>query len=326
MREVRYLECDCGNESGFETDAAPGVTVWVQCEHCGAIINGTIPGKYTGRKTRRATQKKQNAIFGVFATMKPRLTIRQIFYQLAVMGIVPKSQAGYRAAQYQLGRLRRLGTLPYGWIADNTRWQIRPTVYNGLSSAMEAWHVSYRRDLWESQSVHIEVWVEKDAIAGVVSPITRKYGVPLYVARGFSSITFVYDAVRELQEVRKPVYIYHFGDFDPSGVSAGKALRDELALHGMNAHFESVAVTLEQVERLQLPALHVNRKDPRAKTWPHSFVCELEALPPNVLRDTVENCITRHIDPWEWKGAIRAEELERQTLRRVLANFVQEQN
>jgi hypothetical protein len=328
VTELYTFTCGrCGSEAtDFETCAAPGVTVWVQCPDCGQIHRAAVPGEYTGRKVRKGTQRKQDAIFRTFAEMRPTLTVRQIFYRLAVLGVVEKSARGYRQTQYQLKVLRRSGILPYGWIADNTRWQIRPTVYNGLESAMRTWHEAYRRDLWESQQAHVEIWVEKDAIAGVISPITRQYAVPLYVARGFSSMTFAHDAAEEIKEIDKPVYIYHFGDFDPSGVSAADSLRDELVLHGSDAHFESAAVTLAQVENLDLPTLRVNKKDPRARSWPYSFVCELEALPADVLRNLVRECIEQHIIWYHWDSARAAEKLERQTLGKMRQYFVQERN
>jgi hypothetical protein len=244
-----------------------------------------------------------------------------------VRGVVPKTQKqGYRQAEYQLRVLRRKGIMPYGWIADNTRWQIKPRTYTGLDSAMQIWHDAYRRDMWESQNVHVEIWVEKDALAGVIRPVTWHYGVPLFVARGFSSMTFAFDAAESIKEIDKPTYIYHFGDFDPSGVNAAESLEVELDRHGATAHFERMAVTLEQVNDLDLPTLPVNRKDPRAKKWPYPFVCELDALPVNVLRSLVEECIERHVNVADWQRTKEAERLERETLDLMRTYFVQEQH
>ena len=54
------------------------------------------------------------------------MTVRQVFYQATVRGIVEKSEAGYTKVQTDLVQMRRAGTLPYGWLADNTRWQRKP--------------------------------------------------------------------------------------------------------------------------------------------------------------------------------------------------------
>jgi len=329
MAVYRYTtEClRCEEETSFKTDALDGVIVWYKCERCDKICLSRIPGEYTGRKVRECTQRKQNAILDAFLSeATPQQTVRQIYYNLAVRGIVPKTNAGYRSVQYQLKTLRRDGVLPYGWIADNTRWQIRPNVYTGIESALTTWHDAYRRDFWARQGVHVEVWVEKDALAGVVSSVTREYAVPLYVARGFSSITFAYDAAQDIARIDKPTFVYHFGDFDPSGVSAAESLQGELARHGAQAVFTRAAVTSKQVAELELPTLPVNKKDSRAKKWPYNYVCELDAIPAGTLRGMVRDCIERHIDPVEWENTQQAERLERATLATMKYNFVQEQN
>ncbi len=326
MKPLYSATCLCGHEFAFERETEAGVIVWVQCPACRFIFEARMPGTFTGRRTRTSTQRIQDAIFEAFQINHPPMTVRQLYYAVAVREVVPKTQAGYRQVCYQLVTLRERGILPYGWIADNTRWQIKPTTYTGLPSALETWHDAYRRDLWARQAAHVEIWVEKDALAGVIAPITRQYAVPLYVARGYSSKTFAYDAAEEIAQIAKPTYIYHFGDFDPSGVNAGEALQDELAKHGAHVQFARMAVTLAQIEAYTLPTLPVNRRDPRAKTWKHPFVCELDALPATELRALVEQCITQHIDAAAWNAEQQAEQLEKATLADIQAYFVQEQN
>jgi hypothetical protein len=41
-----------------------------------------------------------------------------------------------------------------------------------------------------SLPVHIEVWLEKDALAGVIYEETEKWAVPLLVSKGFSSLSY----------------------------------------------------------------------------------------------------------------------------------------
>ncbi len=326
-REVSYLVCcEQGHETVRTYGGDPGLVVWVQCETCGAIYQARIPGKYRGRKVRQSTQRKRDAIFDIFAESGPTMTVRQVYYALAVRRFVPKTHDGYRQAGYQLTALRRLEIMPYGWIADNTRWQIKPTTYTGLESAMQIWHDAYRRDLWARQGVHVEVWVEKDALAGVIAPVTRRYDVPLFVARGFSSMTFAYDAAEAIKEIGKPTYIYHFGDFDPSGVSAALTLKEELGRHGARAQFRRMAVTRDQVEAMDLPTLAVNRKDPRAGTWQHPYVCELDALPVKELRSLVESSIVQHIDHAQLEQTRKAESIEKTTFDEMRRYFVQERN
>jgi hypothetical protein len=150
---------------------------------------GTTTKIPSGRGLSRKTFALRTAIMAAFEeTFKP-VTVRQMFYMLTVRGAVEKKESGYRKAQRQLVLLRREGEVPYNWIADNTRWMRKPTTYAGLGDFFDRAAAYYRQDLWVRSDVYVEVWCEKDALAGVLMPVTREYDVPLMVARGYSSET-----------------------------------------------------------------------------------------------------------------------------------------
>ncbi len=126
---------------------------------------------------RSSSSVIQTAILHIFGEMQPRLTVRQIYYALTVRAVIPKTENGYRKACYQLKKMRENEIIPYGWIADNTRYHLKPETDRSLDAALDRWQASYRRDLWANQNVHLEIWVEKDALAGVIIPITAEYDV-----------------------------------------------------------------------------------------------------------------------------------------------------
>ncbi len=113
--------------------------------------------------------------------------------------------------------MRREKLIRYGWIADNTRWMRKPTTWDGLEEFFEHSAQFYRQAMWSKAPVYVELWCEKDAIAGVLSRETSRYDVPLMVARGYSSETFAYEAAEDIRATGKPAYVYYVGDFDPSG-------------------------------------------------------------------------------------------------------------
>jgi hypothetical protein len=97
--------------------------------------------------------------------------------------------------------------------------------------------------------VRVEIWLEKQGLVGVIYDITAEFDVPLYVSRGFSSLTYLAEAAEEIEACgNKPAYIYHLGDHDPSGRKAGEHIERELRRLAPNAwiHFERLAVTVEQ--------------------------------------------------------------------------------
>lgn len=320
--------CGCGSEVKFSHTGPlqPDLTALalVHCGACGLSFFARFdrPDGKPARKVQKKTERIQRAILEVFDEQGPPMSVRQVFYQLSARGVVPKDDTtGYRPVQYNLTEMRRNGSVPYSWIGDNTRWQIRPTMYNGLGDALDHWQRSYRQDLWASQPVHVEIWIEKDALAGVVGGITAEFGVPLMVARGYSSISFAYTAAEELKTLGKPVYIYHFGDFDADGVHAAYSIQQELRHHGAWFHFERAAITPEQILRYGLMTRPQKKTSPRYKWWCTEYGnadnVELDALPPSELKRLVHNCITRHIDSYEWERTQEIEKAERLTLQRV---------
>jgi hypothetical protein len=48
------------------------------------------------------------------------------------------------------------------------------------------------------------------------------------VARGYASLSFLYNAAEFINNLDVPAYIYHLGDFDPSGVNAGEKIEETL--------------------------------------------------------------------------------------------------
>lgn len=207
-----------------------------------------------GRATKAEMLQRREALIDIVAEMQP-MTVRQVFYQASVRGIVEKTEAGYAKVQTDLVWLRRNDALPYDWLADNTRWQRKPRTYVGVQQAIEHTAAFYRKALWADADSYVEVWLEKDALAGVVLPITALYDVPLMVTRGYASLSFLHSAAEFINEQSIPTYIYHFGDFDPSGVNAGEKIEETLRELAPNAeiYFERVAVTEEQIEEWNLP-------------------------------------------------------------------------
>src|SRR5262245_33119892 len=150
-------------------------------------------------------------------------TVRQVYYALTVLGLIAKVEKEYQATVIRLlTDMREDGQIPFEWIADNTRWMRKPTTFTGIEHCLQSTAEFYRRNLWASTPMRVEVWCEKDALAGVLMEETETYDVPLMVAKGYSSISFLYASASVIKATGKPTYIYHFGDLDPSGVDAAR--------------------------------------------------------------------------------------------------------
>ena len=248
------------------------------------------------------------------------MTVRQVFYQATVRGLVEKAESGYGKIQTDLTVMRRTGELPYHWLADNTRWQRKPRTFNSVEDALKETARFYRKALWADAGSYVEIWLEKDALSGVIYPVTSMYDVPLMVARGYASLSFLYSAAEAINDLDVPAYIYHLGDFDPSGVNAGEKIEETLRELAPDANivFQRIAVTEEQIADWDLPTRPTKASDTRAKTFGSSLSVELDAIEPNQLRALVQEAIERHLPPEQFAVLKAAEESERDLLTRLV--------
>jgi hypothetical protein len=264
----------------------------------------------------------RGAIYATLANEHP-MTLRQLFYRLVSEGVVEKTESEYGST---VGRLllqmRRDGSIPFDWVSDNTRWMRKTRTYSSLESALQRTAQTYRRALWDDQEVYVEVWTEKDAIAGVLLEETDEWDVPLMVSRGFSSETYLYEAAQTIRQVDKPAYLYYFGDHDPSGVVIDRKIQEALQRYAPNAaiEFKRVAVLRHQIEEWDLPTRPTKKSDTRSKSFEGDSV-EVDAIPSQQLRDLVRNCIEQHVDHSKLMVVETAEASEREILSKLHAQI-----
>ena len=272
---------------------------------------------------KRGPSKKtlvlREAIIDVFDEVEKPVTVRQMFYLLTTKGAVPKTEAqGYRPVQRQLVLMRREQLIPYHWIADNTRWMRKPATYEGLHDFFDYAAEYYRQDLWHHSDSYVEVWLEKDTLAGVVYPITQEFDVPLMVCRGYPSESFIYEAANNMRNIDKPAFIYYFGDLDPSGWHISQSLEQKLLDFGVDIHFERITVNPEQVTAWDLPTRPTKKTDTRNKRFVSECgnigSVEVDAIHPDKLRELARNCFEQHIDEQQLMALMKEQVSAREAL------------
>ena len=253
------------------------------------------------------------------------LSLRQIYYQLVSRQIIENVENEYR----KLSRLtvigRDEGILDEEKFTDRLRQIQQPDTWTDLVDFMQTVKRAYRKDYWIQQPDYIEIWIEKDALRGVVEPVTNKYGVPLLVVRGQVSRTAIYDAYQRYIEEDKYCYLYYFGDFDPSGITIYESLLNRLSgFNGGNLDitFERIALTQGQINGYDLPPAPAKKSDPNTKKFVKQHgdnVVELDALPPDVLIELVQETIEQHVE-WEtWNETASIEKQETEELQEFIA-------
>jgi hypothetical protein len=248
-----------------------------------------------------------------------QLTLRQIYYQLVSRQVIQNNESEYRRVSRLCVIGRDEGILPEDKFIDRLRQLDMPNSWEDLADFMETVRRSYRKDYWISQPCYIEIWSEKDALRSVMS-VAKRYGVSLMVCRGHASRTAIYEtSLRYKEHSNKELFLFYFGDHDPSGHAISNSLFERLSSFdgGLPITFSRVALNVEQIQKYNLPQDPAKEKDPNYKKFIQQHgdgVAELDALPPAILTQMIEECI-RNVIEWDaWNMAATIEKQENKKL------------
>jgi hypothetical protein len=275
------------------------------------------------RRTRAEIDEIKAAIVAVLKADHP-MTVRQVFYQLVVRGVIEKTEEQYQGTVIRLlTEMRMDGRIPFDWIVDESRRRRENQTYNNIADAARDTAKFYRRNALHACPDYVEIWSEKEALAGVIEDAASDYDVPIIVSKGMPSITQLYRSACELaraaHHANKHTYIYQFGDHDPSGVLIPETIKRRLnefcwKFDCPAPFFERVALTEEQIEQFNLPTRPTKREGNRHANKFEGDSVELDALPANQLREMVREVIERHITSPQLIALRAAEESERELL------------
>lgn len=259
------------------------------------------------------------------------LTLRQLYYQLVTRDIIPNQQAEYSKLSMLLKEGRMGGIVDWSAIEDRLRQPQKTPSWDSPQDILEACASQYKRDHMDGQSEYLEVWVEKDALSGVLQRATNKYHVPIMVNRGYSSISAMFDAFQRFKEnghdKDRSVTVLYLGDYDPSGLDMIRDIRERIldfAYVSIGLDFEfnikPIALTREQIDTYNPPPNPAKVTDPRAKDFimNHGNTSwEVDALRPDVLHKLVEDSILSYIDMEMYNKVLEVEEAEKILLQKL---------
>lgn len=263
-----------------------------------------------------------NGIIDEYAGEGYRLTLRQLYYQLVSRDVIANRVQEYAKLSTLLVKGRMAGVVDWDAIEDRLRVPFLPYWVHDTGHAIKDTIEQYRLNRQKGQDVYVELWVEKDALSGVLKRITSKYHINLMVNRGYSSCTAMHDAYERLrvQELTngKDTYILYLGDHDASGLDMIRDIRDRLTEFCVHPEVVPIGITMEQIEKYNPPPNPAKMTDPRAKWYIEKYgdvSWEVDALTPQVLNELVEKSVEDLIDMDLFNEVLEREEVDKDKLR-----------
>ncbi len=266
-----------------------------------------------------------NGIIETYQGMGLRLTLRQLYSQLVSRNVVPNTERSYKNVGNLLSRARLAGLVDWDAIEDRVRVPDIPSQWNSIGDIVDSACRAFRLPRWADQDRYLELWVEKDALSGVLAPLASEYHVPLAVNRGYSSQSAMKEAAERFRRFDgKPLHLIYLGDHDPSGEDMVRDVRERLAMFGVEVDVEKIALTMEQVRKYRPPPNPAKITDSRAAAYiarHGDSSWEVDALPPDVLTTLIRKAITKHMDLEAYKAVIERERGLTATLRKVAGDI-----
>jgi hypothetical protein len=186
-----------------------------------------------------------------------------------------------------------------------------------IHSAAKSYHI----DRWKNQDYRIEVWIEKDALVGVIEGVCQELDIPYFSCRGYTSQSEMWGAAQRLLHYirnNQTPLVLHLGDHDPSGEDMTRDIIDRLKMFTeSNFDLERLALNMDQVEMYNPPPNPAKITDSRATAYIAEYgdeSWELDALEPTVIADLIRDAVGQVIDQDAWDDASTKESRGRDLL------------
>ncbi|MNK49883.1 hypothetical protein D3C87_687490 [compost metagenome] len=268
-----------------------------------------------------------------------RLSVRQLYYQLVQRNIIKNKESEYKRVAGIINDARLAGMMRWDAIEDRNREVLTRPHWNDGKHFLESVVPQFHLDMWDNQPTRVFVIVEKAALEGVLTPICRKWDVPLLSARGYPSVSILYDMAQDYMipaiDNGQSIHVLHLGDHDPSGIDMTRDLEERLIMFITGQEFDEneypaeftldrIALSREQIRETNAPPNPAKMSDSRSNAYVKRFgnsSWELDALPPEYIADLVETHLEANIDDERWEERKAVKDGIAAQLKSVVTNF-----
>ncbi len=244
--------------------------------------------------------------------------------------LIANRQTEYKRLGSIINDARLAGMLDWSYIVDRTRNLRANSHWSTPSSIIESVAYGYRNDLWANQPYRPEVWIEKDALLGVIEGVAIENDVPYFSCRGYTSQSETWRSGRRMKRYAQggqtPLVI-HLGDHDPSGIDMSRDIEERLNMFSeYGVEVRRIALNMDQVDQYGPPPNPTKLTDSRAQGYIADYgydSWELDALEPSVLSALIQDEIDSVRDLVIWEEDKASQEEDRQLLQRVADNWLE---
>lgn len=267
--------------------------------------------------------KQMIEIIAEYRAQGLRMTARQLYYQFVSRDFIRNTPREYQNLTALLTSARYAGLVDWAAIEDRGRVPSRPSEWDSIQDIVDTAVQAYRLPRWRGQPNYVELWVEKQALAGVLAPLASEYHVTLMVNKGYSSASAMYEAAQRINTYGegKPCFVLYLGDHDPSGEDMVRDIQDRLDEFGcQDLEVRKIALTLTQIREHRPPPNPAKVTDSRAAAYIAKFgdsSWEVDALPPDVLARIVRANIEAEMDADLMDEVKLREESDKENLRKA---------
>jgi len=197
---------------------------------------------------------KANAIISEYSRQGYDLTLRQLYYQFVSRDLIANKQSEYKRLGSIINDARLAGLIDWDAITDRTRNLRQNSHWRSPEAIIDACAASFQFDKWIDQPRRVEVWIEKDALAGVFERICSELDVPWFACRGYTSQSEMWAAAQRhirYEKSHQSVTVLHFGDHDPSGIDMTRDIQDRLSTFYTSTIVERLALTMDHGQRVR---------------------------------------------------------------------------
>jgi hypothetical protein len=271
-----------------------------------------------------------NGILDEYNAQGYRLSLRQLYYQLVARGYIENSVRSYKRIGDLVSNARLAGLLDWEMIEDRGRETVANSHWETPRGILESAAYSFKMDRWVGQTAYVEVFVEKDALSGILLPVCSQLDVRFTANKGYSSSSAMYEASKRLARAARnglEVHIIYLGDHDPSGIDMTRDIRERFKLFTFDRipfQVHRLALNYDQVEQWNPPENPAKESDSRFEAYAAEFgesSWELDAVEPAELASLVREQIEELIDFDKWKEREQLEKHYRTELEKLAERY-----